>query len=817
MPQSTIEDSLSSALSTALATDDIPVPTEFQHINDLLSTEQQNPQQQPPSDLPEYEGLIWSKTKFRVPQDDRDLDSWVWKHKHGWRVWDKDKKEHWLCKICHKRRSHTKHWFKSFKSTTQANNHMKEVHRIDKNGPMPVSPKSSKKRTFDQYINGYDAVSAVENTAAASFNMLSFRALLLQWMISDNIPFIKVESRQFRQLIEYLNPRARAPVHTTVIRWIEQAYDQQLGILTEALASAATKVSLSFDLWTSDNRRALLGVVAHFISEEGKPMTVLLSLPRQYGKHSGANIAESVAAIIAQYNIADKLGYFITDNASNNKTCLEHLADEFAFNYKQRWIRCSGHILNLIAQQILFGQDADALELELEATQQEEQQQLLLWRKKGPCGKLHNIVKYINRSPQRIGQFEDCQRRLIAPTREAGKAEVYKLVEDNDTRWNSMGNCIERAIYLRPAIDEFIEKELDNYHAALRRNKNAQQPSVIEDALSQEDWEVLTLYHNILQPIKEATSILQGQIGGPYGAIWQVLPQLEGLLEHLETQRQRHLPVESQQASQPSQQPHRSSARKKRTQQQSLTQQTDNDEEPQSQVQSQPQSQAESSDSDKPSARTVYLTAQHHFSTNINAGWQKLNEYYKRLDDTIIYVAAVVLHPRMKWRYLNSKWTDREDWLLEWKTQFEKHWKIYKAMAPPAPATARDNKKDKHAADEWSDGEDGPEDQLEQYLLEPPDRSLSSADSPVDYWLARRKCWPQLAAMALDVYSVPAMADEPERLFSQIGDVLSPRRRRITSAHTAFLMCLKSWHKSGLITLDKSLFERAIQATITTT
>lgn len=119
------------------------------------------------------------QTKLRVPQDDRNLDSWVWKQQHGWRVWDKDKKEQWLCEICHKRRSHTKHWFKSFKSTTQANNHMKEVHQIDKNGPMSVSPKSSKKRTFDQYINEYDAVSTVENTAAASFNMLSFRALLL--------------------------------------------------------------------------------------------------------------------------------------------------------------------------------------------------------------------------------------------------------------------------------------------------------------------------------------------------------------------------------------------------------------------------------------------------------------------------------------------------------------------------------------------------------------------------------------------------------------------------------------------------------------
>jgi hypothetical protein len=40
-----------------------------------------------------------------------------------------------------------------------------------------------------------------------------------------------------------------------------------------------------------------------------------------------------------------------------------------------------------------------------------------------------------------------------------------------------------------------------------------------------------------------------------------------------------------------------------------------------------------------------YLTAEQYFSMNLNAGWQKLEGYYKRLDDNGVYVAAVVLHP----------------------------------------------------------------------------------------------------------------------------------------------------------------------------
>lgn len=61
-----------------------------------------------------------------------------------------------------------------------------------------------------------------------------------------------------------------------------------------------------------------------------------------------------------------------------------------------------------------------------------------------------------------------------------------------------------------------------------------------------DDWEVLKADDEILQPIKKSTKVLQGQIGGRFGAIWQVLPQFEILLTNLEEQRQRHLSLRGQ-------------------------------------------------------------------------------------------------------------------------------------------------------------------------------------------------------------------------------------------------------------------------------
>jgi hypothetical protein len=65
--------------------------------------------------------------------------------------------------------------------------------------------------------------------------------------------------------------------------------------------------------------------------------------------------------------------------------------------------------------------------------------------------------------------------------------------------------------------------------------------------------------------------------------------------------------------------------------------------------------------------------------------------------------------------------------------------------------------------------------------------------------------------MALDIYSTPPMSDEPERVFSEGGNLLVPRRRQLSGDHVQEILCLKSWQGSGLVTLDGALFDQAIR------
>jgi hypothetical protein len=186
---------------------------------------------------------------------------------------------------------------------------MRIRHKLTETGPIPILTTQARE------VNISDALSCNVNSRAKSsghedFSSNAFRALLYSWIVTDNVSFRKGESPRFHALLRYLNARCERllPSHQTVSRTIGEIYDKQLGAVTEALGAAATKINFSFDLWTSKNRLALLGLVAHFIDSAGCAKSILLALPRQKGRHTGSNIADTVAEIICHYGLENKVG-----------------------------------------------------------------------------------------------------------------------------------------------------------------------------------------------------------------------------------------------------------------------------------------------------------------------------------------------------------------------------------------------------------------------------------------------------------------------------------------------------------------------------
>jgi len=53
--------------------------------------------------------------------------------------------------------------------------------------------------------------------------------------------------------------------------------------------------------------------------------------------------------------------------------------------------------------------------------------------------------------------------------------------------------------------------------------------------------------------------------------------------------------------------------------------------------------------------------------------------------------------------------------------------------------------------------------------------------------------------MVIDIFSIPAMSAEPERVFSLTGAMCSPRRSRLNAESIQVCQCLRSWHSTGII------------------
>jgi hypothetical protein len=156
-----------------------------------------------------------------------------------------------------------------------------------------------------------------------------------------------------------------------------------------------------------------------------------------------------------------------------------------------------GHIINLVAHQIRFGEDVEAFEDSLENVALEELE-LRSWHKKGSISKLHNLIRYIYHSSKWRELFKEIQQRQSQPDGSEPRRS-YDLIRDNVTRWNSWFEAAQRALSLRPAIDDYLDEELQDHDTKLRHyhrrgsqgRRPPTQPTRLEDRLTNDDWTMI--------------------------------------------------------------------------------------------------------------------------------------------------------------------------------------------------------------------------------------------------------------------------------------------------------------------------------------
>src|ERR1700733_8243300 len=102
------------------------------------------------------------------------------------------------------------------------------------------------------------------------------------------------------------------------------------------------------------------------------------------------------------------LGYFVLDNALNNDTTLQELGRKIGFDPKTKRLRCMGHILNLLAEAYVFGQDVTRFQKDYDAARPPKRRQM--WRQRREVSKLYNLVTHVMASGKRSDLFTELQK-----------------------------------------------------------------------------------------------------------------------------------------------------------------------------------------------------------------------------------------------------------------------------------------------------------------------------------------------------------------------------------------------------------------------
>ncbi|KAG7429008.1 hypothetical protein Forpi1262_v009537 [Fusarium oxysporum f. sp. raphani] len=355
-----------------------------------------------------------------------------------------------------------------------------------------------------------------------------------------------------------------------------------------------------------------------------------------------------------------------------------------------------------------------------------------------------------------------------ATTLKLRSKKPLKLIIDNDTRWLSQLYMIRRALRLKTSIELLLIKYKAQWEDENRSKKTGQvtqaklakKPRILRDEnqLTDKDWEVLyhleailTVFETVVKTLEGDGHIRRRKQGwtGSYGNIWDVVLGYELLLNTLEEYKQ----------------------------------------------------------------LAADFPDPEHFRIGINLAWDKLDEYYRRLDETPIYYTAMALHPAYRWDWFDETWAHKPSWVEKAKEMVADVWLSDYAHLevrtsssrgddePPAKRPRFFNPFEKNSRLPSSIPPYAAAIVVDEYQAWQTDREASDGNvrDPIGYWITKQGRYPRLSRMALDFLTIQPMSAECERLFSAAGKMVSGLRTNLDAEIIAICQVLRSWYRAGLI------------------
>lgn len=236
----------------------------------------------------------------------------------------------------------------------------------------------------------------------------------------------------FNIFLRYLNPAYQFIGRKTIRSECLKVFQSERDALMKSLRNV-DMISLTCDLWTSNQNLCYMCLVAHYIDSNWNMQCRVLNFVELDPSHTGIVIGQAVFECIAEWKIEDKVITITLDNASNNDVAVRNLKAKLlarkstCFVAKYFHVRCCAHIINLVVN--------DGIE---------------------PLGhlidNLRQTVKDIKRSPSRMHKFVEICRSLALDIGGGLKLDVL-------TRWSSTYHMLKVSIAYKEALISYAETD----------------------------------------------------------------------------------------------------------------------------------------------------------------------------------------------------------------------------------------------------------------------------------------------------------------------------------------------------------------------
>ena len=245
---------------------------------------------------------------------------------------------------------------------------------------------------------------------------------------------------------------------------------------------------------------SFLVVTGYWIDDDWNLHETLLDFRHIQDRHTGELLASELFQILEYFDISDKLFCITADNAGNCEGMCAELAKilwnekGIRWNDKERFIRCMNHVINLAVQDFLKNIKGlisdDMSDSESDDENGNEYSDTLLSEGFAyAMWKIRELTKKISSSNLRTERFQECCKFFKLP--------LLRMIYDVKTRWDSAYKMLARALFLRKAIDSFIDNDDDN-EQSLKKYK-----------LSKQEWNQAAVIVTILLPFKITSQRLQ--------------------------------------------------------------------------------------------------------------------------------------------------------------------------------------------------------------------------------------------------------------------------------------------------------------------